>query len=370
MRHMSVALEALTDLQTRLIIERSIHWLVNAQEPNGHFNYEYLPYEDIYSDDDNIVRQAGALYALGEVAKRDTRNNHEQLLRPAISRSIAYFESISKAATYNGRVFRAVCTNPAKRKYKLGATSLVLCGILATTERYPDFAETYSDLIKDYKEFIVAMKKDEAGFIAGFKLYRKAQKPQNPKESSYSNGEALLALTRYHRFAKTHALPEQDKASERITKDMFSYIDSIAVPFDSSLYLWAMAAIKDLTTYDAEQGSTHLDYMNRYTHWRIKSVQNKKTSKHNFASAVEGMASAYFLLQSAPGYKETAQKIASEIDFWLAHTAQMQLVADDNPKADGGFLTGLSEPTQRIDFTQHALMAYIQKLSDIDGQSL
>ncbi len=45
-------------------------WLIHAQEPNGHFRYEYLPYEGTYRVDDNMVRQTGALYALGEVRRR------------------------------------------------------------------------------------------------------------------------------------------------------------------------------------------------------------------------------------------------------------------------------------------------------------
>lgn len=362
-------LDTLDHVQMRVIIKRAVAWLASAQEDNGHFRYEYLPFEDKYLDDDNIVRQAGALYALGEVAKRDSHNTYADILKPAIVRSIDYFETISNEATYNGHHFRAVCSNPDKRKHKLGATSLVLCGILAAAERYPDIGDDLVDLISDYKEFIVAMKKDGAGFIGAYKLYRKVQKPQNDKESSYSNGEAMLALARYRRYAEARGILQKNDPSETITKELFDYINSSAVPFDSALYLWAMAAIKDLATYDPQHLSLHLDYTKRYTDWRIKSVRGKKTSKHNYASAVEGMISAQSLLRSASEYEAYMSSLNQEIEFWLAHTSQMQLL-HSNHKVNGGFLTGLNEPSQRIDFTQHALMAYIQKLSDIDGQSL
>lgn len=38
-------------------------------------------------------------------------------------------------------------------------------------------------------------------------------------------------------------------------------------------------------------------------------------------------------------------------------------------QALGGFLTGENELTQRIDFTQHCVSAYLQKRVDMDGLS-
>ena len=42
----------------------------------------------------------------------------------------------------------------------------------------------------------------------------------------------------------------------------------------------------------------------------------------------------------------------------------------ETQRAFGGFLTDETNLTQRIDFTQHCLNSYLQKLVDIDGETL
>ena len=78
----------------------------------------------------------------------------------------------------------------------------------------------------------------------------------------------------------------------------------------------------------------------------------------------------------------------TEIEFWLDKTTwlqlnqaspyrlveiggQFQLVKLQNTAiAHGGFLTDENVLTQRIDFTQHCVSSYLQKLVDIDGEDL
>ena len=75
-----------------------------------------------------------------------------------------------------------------------------------------------------------------------------------------------------------------------------------------------------------------------------------------------------------------------EIDYWLTRSAGLQVEKGDLMKvqfnnnkgkklklteperAVGAFLSGLPEPVLRIDFTQHCLNSYVQKLIDIDGE--
>jgi hypothetical protein len=80
------------------------------------------------------------------------------------------------------------------------------------------------------------------------------------------------------------------------------------------------------------------------------------------------------------------EKYDRELEFWLSKSSDLQIqesdafryISDtksfgalqDESKALGGFLTGLVELTQRIDFTQHCLSAYLQEHVDIDGQAL
>lgn len=55
----------------------------------------------------------------------------------------------------------------------------------------------------------------------------------------------------------------------------------------------------------------------------------------------------------------------------VSHDGKLELLRVVNPAvARGGFLAGETELTQRIDFTQHCISAYLQKLVDIDKQLL
>ncbi|MEA1929495.1 MAG: hypothetical protein U9M92_01205 [Patescibacteria group bacterium] len=366
--------KAFSDKDYNRVITGGVTWLMNAQEDDGHLKYEYLPYEDRYLDDDNTVRQAGSLYGLGEVIRNDKGANFD--IADTVERSIEYFENQTVAGTLNGQDFKCIVRYPGDNMCKLGATSLALVGILGYVEAYPDRAATYSDLIDEYMAYVIAAKKEGAGFSG---VYRANRDTQNTKESSYSNGEALLALVRYYRYQPSAEV-------EETIDDMIAYISS-DVEFDSSLYLWAMAAIKDATMLWPEK--EYLSYVKAYTDWRIAPFRSRRMSTHNYCAYIEGVISAYSVLE--PAISESEKRwYTEEIDFWLDQSAGLQvsekrharIISDggvgivkrmregNKERALGGFLTGWNEATQRIDFTQHCLNSYLQKLVDIDGNEL
>ena len=359
--------------ETNEIISRSIDWFKNAQEENGHFRYEYMPYEDRYLDDDNIVRQAGTMYALGEVLRRDTANVYD--LKSAMKKSAAYFKELSRRGEYDGKKFQCVVSKKGSNTCVLGTTSLVLVGLLDLVERHPSLAEEYAEIIDDHAAYLVAMKKDGTGFR---NYYYVGREEQSDKESSFSTGEALLALVRYYRFHPTDEV-------KQVIDDTFEYISSDEVPFDFGLYLWAMAALKDLNIIDPQE--KYVSYVQDYTDWRIRGFQRRKESTHNMCAYVEGVVSAYSVLEPHTTEAEK-EKYLDEISYWLGKSAKLQLTEKDtdrlmysdrtayfltltNPnRAIGGFLTGEREFTQRIDFTQHCLSSFVQKKVDIDGGAI
>jgi hypothetical protein len=245
--------------------------------------------------------------------------------------------------------------------------------MLGYVEALPEKESDYRDLIEDYTAFIVAMKKEGEGFRNRFNLN---SDEQTTEESPFFNGEAMLALVRSN-------ILYPDEGVEKITTDMFEYISSPRVSFDTSLYLWAMAAIKDMN--ENEPRPEHVDYARRYTDWRMAGLLGKKPSGHNYCAYAEGLASAYSILEAGLPTTEL-QKYDGELEFWLSKSADLQVREQDRVryrassgefgeiqdmgKARGGFLTGHDELTQRIDFTQHCLSAYLQKHVDIDGETL
>jgi len=365
--------EPLSEKGLNSIIGNGVEWFKRAQEENGRFKYEYLPYENSYSGADNIVRQTGALYLLGEVAVRDSENVYE--LESTLRQTITYFESLSVGGKYNGKTFRCIVSKEGDNKCTLGSTGLALVGVLDFITRYPVFEEIYSPLANDYANYILSMKMGNKGFRDYFYI---GEYNQTENESSYSNGEALLALVRFYKFNPT-------SETKKVIDDTFTYIESDKASFDSSLYLWAMAAVKGMYSIWPEE--KYVEYVKLYTDWRINGFKRYKNTSHNVCAYIEGVVSAYSVL----GFNVSQQQqdyYIEEIDFWLDKSSKLQIAEKDiyrivyeegksnfvtlenKEQAIGGFLTGKSELTQRIDFTQHCVSSYLQKLVDIEGKAI
>lgn len=362
---------AVNDEVLRDSIKDGVSWLQNAQEENGHFAYEYLPYEDSYRDDDNIVRQAGALYALSEVARRgakeDTKTNE------TIERAIGFFDDLSKEHEYEGTKVRCVTKSAESNLCKLGATALALTGILGYVEVNEDKASEYEDLIEGYVAFILESKRPALGFLDE---YRIGVGFKADKESSFSNGEALLALVRYYQY-------KPDAEVKKVIDETFAYLKD--KEFDTALYLWIMSALKDMQVL--WPNSAYIAYGKEFTAWRMNGLISSRNTVRNYCAASEGLVSAHSLLEGKVSVQDQ-KKLRQEIDFWNAKNLALQIDQDDpyrsvneNGKlvfkrvknmeqAKGGFLTADDELTQRIDFTQHCISTHLQTLVDVDGRSI
>lgn len=360
-----------SDEVLRASIKDGVSWLATAQEQNGHFVYEYLPYEDDYLGGDNIVRQAGALYALSEVARRDTQKDVQT--DTAIENAIAYFERISPEHRYEDTDVRCLTKNEENKTCMLGATALALTGVLGYVEANPTKATTYKNLMQGYVSFILESKIPNAGFNDEYRIdigFRQG------KESSFSNGEALLALVRYYQY-------EQRADVKKVINETFEYLKG--KEFDASLYLWAMAAVKDMQMlWPSEMYTT---YGKEFTNWRLGLLTFSHGTNRNYCASTEGLVSAYSLLKNSTTEAEQ-KRLRTEIDFWNTKNIDLQITKEDVyrlayednifalkkvlniEQSRGGFLTADDELTQRIDFTQHCVSTYLQTLVDVDGQSL
>ncbi len=347
-------------------IRAGIGWLKNAQEESGRFKYEYLPFEGTYRADDNIVRQAGALYALGEVARRI--DNDELGVRKTMERSIHYFESLARQSDGGGS-----CIAPTKKSVRcqLGATALALIGTISFVESFPDSNDEYQPLIESFVAHLLASQKANGGFR---NLYMGGNTKISDEESAFSNGEALLALVRYYRH-------ENDDAVRVAIDRAFAHLS--AEPLDSNLYLWMMASLKDMHALWPK--SAYTDYASSFTSWRMQKAKNLTDRTRNYCAYAEGLASATSVVRKE---NDTYAPLIAELNLRNARNYSLQITEKDRyriltegglPKlktladakrALGGFLTGDGEPSQRIDFTQHCIGAYVQTLVDILGEKL
>lgn len=354
----------LPDDQTREIIGSGLNWLKNSQEDNGHFRYEYSPYSDSYSSDDHIVRQSGALYILGEAARKGVPG-----LETEIEKSLDFFKELSISHNYNDKSFKCVANYKNSKTCTLGTTALVIVGAIDLIETNPNREIKYKKLIDDYINFILAIKNPDAGFLG---YYYANNEPQTAKESSFSNGEALLALARYYKN-----YPSEEVKS--VIDNTFEYFSQ--QEHDPNLYLWVMAALKDMQ--DLWEKDEYSIYTKKYTDWRIGGFKHRRGSGNNMCAYIEGVISAYSVMEPTLSQQQKNNYL-EEINFWLHRSKSLQVKDNDKyrivdgkfgeilntTRAYGGFLTGRNNLTQRIDYTQHCVSSYIQKLVDIDNKSI
>lgn len=364
--------DELSKNELREVIEGGVVWFKNVQEESGHFLYEYNPFTDSFTEDDNIVRQAGSFYSLGEIYYHDEDNSLD--LKDTLIRSAKYFEDISVVGQLNDNSF--ICIKTTKTKCSIGATGLALIGLLDLVEKSPDLDYEFSDQINGYRNFLLAMKVPDLGFRGKYSISGE----QSLKETPFANGEAWLALVRYHLYD-----PKHNEVSYTVEEAWKYFKDLYIVDLDNNFYLWGMAAIKDLYSLDPRQ--EYFDFVWPYTDSRIARFSKKRNSVHNYCAYIEGVTSAYSVIRDNVS-KEEREEYLEEINYWLTKTSELQIVEDQYKvkyenelkykkrdvvnidQAYGGFLTGFDSPVQRIDFTQHCINSYLQKLVDIDKKDL
>jgi len=364
----------LSDTEIQKVIKDSISWFSAAQTASGRFNYEYAPFWDRYTEDDNMVRQTGVLYILGEILNRDKSDKYSRSIKHLMTDSISYFQDNTAKGEYNGKKFQ--CLTKDDKKCTMGGTSLALVGMINLVQKYPELEKDYLPLMTDYASYIVAMRNEGKGFKENYYLIGE----QSDTETTFSNGEAFLALVRYDQYKPSDAI-------KTLINDSYNYFSDIyGKNHDNNFYLWGMAAIKDLNAKNPDK--KYFDFVKKYTDERMKPYKNRRQNDSNVGAYIEGITSAYSIMEKS--LTEAEKKVyIGEINYWLMKTKDLQIQSDtklrtkygtsedtyylrvkNNKKAVGGFLASASEPYQRIDFTQHAVSAYLQKLVDIDGGAL
>jgi len=169
-------------------IQRIAEYMAYRQLPSGLFTYQYEPATDRFSDDDNLVRQTGALAAMAMHARWSGRSASEGAtdlgLRHHLTglREVPGVAEAAFIATPDG-------ANP------LGVTALV-CLAMAEHPDVEKFAATRRRLVKG----MLWLQRPSGMFITAF------PPAQEIDAQDYYPGEALLALAREYEAAPSEAI--------------------------------------------------------------------------------------------------------------------------------------------------------------------
>jgi UDP-N-acetylmuramoyl-tripeptide--D-alanyl-D-alanine ligase len=219
-----------------------------------------------------------------------------------------------------------------------------------------------ADRAKAYVDFLVRSRQPGGLW---FGKYRYDDGTAFGEHSSYSDGEALLALvTAMKVLGRDDLTPTVKQAAEVGHK--VNIVEALAKEPDSDVtkgyYQWSSMAFYELATSDAGKDGPYGDWLLALADW-ILDVHHVLEKPKNTGYAFEGIVSAYAWAK-AKGDPRTAKLecaihrgLSSLMSWQIGHPRATGLGASDDPKALGGVQNGKSDPGLRIDVTQHQMHA-------------
>jgi len=365
-------------------IRRAVEHTLSTQLPNGLFRYDFDFLAGEPTGQDNIVRQAGTLFALGAYLA-DTgdpavvpplRAGFDALSQRSLPIGTGTLQSLlerlgvfsieswrlERALERNGLLHepagdgRVVSGDNSYASAHAGATALALIAELEYFRATGD--GRYRELRDGWLRGLLSLQVPGGGI---------RESPITLRTGPYVDGEAWLALALYH-----EAFPD-DAAARQALHELEAYVlDRYAQEPDRFFYHWgALASAARLPTGDAarlvafaaDQATFILDAL------PAAESRNKST-----CSLIEGLASAIAVIGSRPGREDLLARMRERVAIELARNRALQirpgqkrlelgagghLIAPTLQGYDGAFLAGRYQAYTRTDLTQHCISALL-----------
>ncbi len=348
----------------RSILDRSLslgtRFLLAHQKAAGNFDYEYDWRRRTLSDDDNDVRQAGALWGLSLLYGAEP----SPVLAEAVERSLRFFNENSR------RVKRARClVYPGRDSGGTGSVALVALAhieyLRAAKDLPPERREALDQSLSEYLRQLVLSVHPSGLWYSRFD-------PKNCKPSGdpspYSDGEALLALVKAAKYlGRAELLPTimaGASAGKRVNID-----EALAADSDSDTtkgyYQWGSMAYYELATSSFPETKPYGDTVLRLADWVIDE-HHILSRLRNTGYAFEGIAHAFALAKQRGDSRQA--KYACVIDVGLERLLGWQVGGPlatrytstpdaGDSEAIGGIQNSLTDSALRIDVVQHQMHA-------------
>jgi hypothetical protein len=354
---------------TRAILDRSLalgtRYLLVHQRPEGNFDYEYDWREKEYSEEDNEVRQAGAVWGLALLYQ----DHPTPELGAAVEKGLAFFDDHAVETPSGAR-----CPGyGGKRELGIGTVALIALS-------YVDYLNTPGGSIPAERRALherrlaaylkeLEVSRNPAGLWFGG--YDPATCVARGEASPYSDGEALLALTKAARYAgHSELVPLVLRSAD--TGQRLNVEQALAADADSdttkAYYQWFTMALYELATSGWPDTARYGDWILALADWQI-DVHKTLTRQRNTAYAYEGLIPAYDWAQRRHDAARAA-KYGCVIDLGLERLISWQVggplatrftgaVDPQDREAVGGVQNEKDEAPLRVDVTQHQMHATI-----------
>ena len=334
-------------------------YLTQAVGPDGKFAYIYWPTTARVSEQYNILRHAGTVYAMMELYEF---TGSVELLEAA-QRAIGYLlQSVELCSTREETLACIV----EDGYVKLGGNALAAIALAKYTEVTDD--RQYVPILLDLGRWIQSAQGENGEFI------HKESYPEGEAAnfvSAYYPGEALLAMTRIYALDPDETwLDTAEAGAQYLINVRDGGLSDSELPHDH----WLLYALNELYRYRPtplylnhalRTASAILQSQNRnpiYPDW-LGSFHRPPRSTPA-ATRMEGLCAAYLLARDF-GHPREAEAIME--GMWLGAAFQQQtqfwpesvMYLDDPKRPLGGFHRSLTDFEIRIDYVQHNISSLL-----------
>jgi hypothetical protein len=348
------------DLQRSLELET--RFLRRHQRPEGNFNYEYDFSSKQLSSDDNEVRQAGALWGLAlAYANEPDVPPRSAELQAQIERGLTFFREHSRQSKG-----RRCIVYPGAVQGSMGTVALVALAYIDYLRAAPAGLDEatlsqHRAYLKGHLQHLERSLRPDGLWYGKYDI--KTCSPSG-EPSSYSDGEALLALVKAAKYLEYSwlepVLLRAADAGRALNIDAALSRDSDS-DVTKGYYQWSSMAFYELASSHIAGGAKYADTVLRLADWMIDE-HDTLWRLRNTAYAYEGIIYAYALAQQRHDSARVA-KYGCVIDVGMNRLLAWQVggpLASEfanrgksDPLALGGVQNEARDAALRIDVAQH-----------------
>ncbi|HKJ27494.1 MAG TPA: hypothetical protein VJ965_07640, partial [Anaerolineales bacterium] len=320
-------------------------WFANSTNPeSGLLEYMYFPSDDVYSSDNNHVRQLACMWAMAELQAF----NGNDKLNDVVTTSLDYYLQYMTEDGYLS----------IEGDAKLAYNAFMIMALLGSPD-YPD----RDRILVDLGNAILKLQKEDGSYNTYFDF-------DSDSGMDFYPGEAMLSLMKLYNYT-------EDERYLQSVHEAFSYYpdywrknkNTAFVPWHSQAYLLLYRAVEEPRI---------AEFVFEMNDWMVENHQLMRTEypdvhggftrsfpRNSTSAYMEGMNDAYTLAVLV-GDEVHQAKYEQAIKYAVRFILQMQYTPDnvfylENPElAIGGFRHSLVFNDQRNDYTQHASFALMK----------
>ena len=339
------------EIDSKLLFERialAKTWFINnINNRTERLQYMYYPSSDKYSSSNNYVRQLATLWSITKLKDFFQDSSFDNLIKETLNYYLDYSVCIEDYSFI-------MISNEAKLAYN----AFLILSLLHVPD-YPDNKKWLTLLAKG----IISLQNINGSFNTYFVSDRNTG-------IDYYPGEAMLALIKlYNKTGERTYLDSVYKAFYYYRRYWRNNKNTAFIPWHSQIYFLLYNEIKDpqIKDFVFEMNDWLINNYQIYSDAYVDEIGGfpKGNPRYSTSSYLEGIADAYLLARNIEdnlyiNKYQNAIRLGVRFILLTQYTEDNAFYIENQKRALGGFKHSLISNTQRIDYTQHAIMALMK----------